>query len=148
VPVNGLAIRGALLVLALLAGVWLAFGIQSVLLQDDADAVLAQARKGPVSPKQVDAAVHDYQQARRLSPDQTPLISEGQLLLAAGRRREAQEVSIRAIQEEPDNLQTWFFGWVAAEALKNPQGVRTAKAHILKLNPWFLYVLTRKSPTP
>lgn len=146
-PVNGLAIRGALLVLALLAGVWLAFGIESVRLTDDADAVLAQARKGPVSSKQVDAALDDYRKARRLSPDETPLISEGELLLAAGRGAEARQVAIRAIQKEPDNLQTWFFGWVAAEALKNPQGVRTAKAHILKLNPWFLYVLTRRSPT-
>ena len=145
--VNGLAIRGALLVLALLAGVWLAFGIQSVRLQDDANAVLAQARKGPVSSKQVDAAVDDYQKARRLSPDETPLISEGQLLLAAGRQAEARQIAIRAIQKEPDNLQTWFFAWVAAEAQHDKLGVRTAKRNILQLNPWFLYVLTRRSPT-
>jgi predicted Zn-dependent protease len=148
VPVNGFAIRGVLLVLALLAGVWLAFGIQSVRLTDDADAVLAQARKGPVSAKQVDAAVDDYHKARRLSPDEMPLISEGQLLLATGRQADARQVAIRAIQKEPDNLQTWFFAWVAAEAQHDKLGVRTAKRRILELNPWFLYVLTRRSPTP
>jgi predicted Zn-dependent protease len=146
VPVNGLATRGALLVLALLAGVWLAFGIQNVRLTDDADAVLAQARKGPVSAKQVDAAVDDYRKARRLSPDETPLINEGQLLLAAGRQQRAREVALYAAADEPDNLQAWLLAYAAFG--NDPHGRASAKAQILKLNPWFLYVLTRRSPTP
>lgn len=146
-PVKGIAIRVGLVVLALLAGGWLVVGLQSVRLQDDADGVLAQARKGHVDQTQVTAALDDYKKARRLSPDETPLIHQGELLLAVGRNAEAQKVTIQAIEKEPDNLQTWFFGWVAAEAMKNEQGVRTAKRKILKLNPWFLYVLTRRSPT-
>lgn len=146
-PVKGIAIRVGLVVLALLAGGWLVVGLQSVRLQDDADGVLAQARKGHVDQTQVTAALDDYKKARRLSPDETPLIHEGELLLAVGRNAEAQKVTIQAIEKEPDNLQTWFFGWVAAEAMKNEQGVRTAKKKILELNPWFLYVLTRRSPT-
>jgi hypothetical protein len=147
VPVNGIAIRGGLALLALLAGLWLALGIQSVRQLDDADGVLAQARKHPVAPEVVDAALDDYHKAGRLSPDETPMIHEGQLLLAAGRNAQARQVAIRAIQREPENLQAWFFAWVAAESQKDYLGVRTAKAHILKLNPWFLYVLTGQSPT-
>jgi hypothetical protein len=145
VPVNGLAIRGALVVLALLAGIWLAFGIRSVRLQDDADGVLAQARQGPVDKTQVTAALDDYDRARRLNPDDTPLIHKGELLLAVGRQPEARKVALHAVADEPDSLQAWIFAYAAFS--KDQLGRKTAKAEILRLNPWFLYALTRRSPT-
>jgi hypothetical protein len=139
--VNRVPIRPALVLLALLVGVWLAFGLRSVRLQDDADAVLAQARIGPVPPAEVNSALNDYAKAGRLSPDQTPLIHQGELLYAAGRPAEAEAVAHRATEVEPDNLQSWFLAWVVAKP-------RTAeKAHaekrVLELNPWFDYALRR-----
>jgi hypothetical protein len=140
-----LAIRGALLVLALLAGVWLAVGIQDVNSQEDGDAVLAKAQKGSVPSAEVDAALDDYDNARRLSPDETPLIHKGQLLLAAGRGAEARGIALQAVHDEPDSLQAWLFSYAAFS--DNHLARKRAKAEILRLNPWFLYVLTRRSPT-
>jgi Flp pilus assembly protein TadD len=139
--VNRSAIRPALVLLALVAGVWLAFGLRSVRLEEDADAVLAQARSGPVSPAEVNSALDDYAKAARLSPDQTPLIHQGELLYAAGRHAEAEAVAHRATDVEPDNLQSWFLAWVVAK----PKTAEKAHAEkrVLELNPWFEYALRR-----
>jgi hypothetical protein len=143
--VNSFAIRGALVVLALLVGGWLAFGVRDVRLESDADAVLAQSRNGPVSPAVVNAALDDYDKAGRLSPDQTPLIHKGQLLQATGRHAEAHDAAVRATKAEPDNLQAWFLLWVVSEPKSLEKKV--ARRRVLELNPWFLYALTRRSPT-
>jgi hypothetical protein len=137
--------RGALVVLALLVGVWLAFGVRGVRLESDADAVLAQAQKGPVAPATVNAALDDYAKAGRLSPDQTPLIHQGDLLESVGRHDEAHAVAVRATDAEPDNLQAWFLRWVVADPKSLEKKV--AKRRVLELNPWFLYALTRRSPS-
>jgi hypothetical protein len=142
--VNSFAIRSALVVLALLAVVWLGFGVRDVRLQSDADAVLAKARTGPLPRAEVATAVADYSEAGRLNPDQAPLISQGNLLLAVGRKAEARAVAHRATAAEPDNLQAWLLTWQAADP-KTPDKAH-AKAQVLRLNPWFLYVLTRRSP--
>jgi hypothetical protein len=142
--VNTVAIRGALVVLALLVGVWLGFGVRGVRLQSDADAVLAQAQRGPVAPAAVNAALDDYAKAGRLSPDQTPLIHQGELLESVDRRAEAHAVAVRATDAEPDNLQAWFLRWVVSDPKSLEKKV--SKRRVLDLNPWFLYALTGRSP--
>jgi hypothetical protein len=130
--------------LALLVGGWLAFGVRDVRLESDADAVLARAQDGPVAPAAVNAALDDYAKAARLSPDQTPLIHQGQLLESVGRLAEAQAAAARATEAEPDNLQAWFLRWVVSDPKSLEKKV--AKRRVLELNPWFLYALTRRSP--
>jgi tetratricopeptide (TPR) repeat protein len=139
--VNDFPIRPALVLLALVVGVWLAFGARAVLLQDDADAVLARARAGDASPNQVNSALQDYAKAGRLSPDQTPLIHQGELLYAAGRPAEAEAVARRAVDSEPDNLQAWFLTWTIAKPKTAEK--RHAEKRVLELNPWFDYALRR-----
>jgi predicted Zn-dependent protease len=143
--VNGLAIRCALVVVALLVGAYLAVGVHNVRLIDDGNAVLAKARTGKVPAKTVDAALSDYEDAQTLSPDPTPLIHQGELLLASGRKIEANKALIRAIQEEPDNIQAWTLAYAASAG--DPAAHELAKHKLLKLNPWFLYVLTGQSPS-
>ena len=138
---NPSAIRPALVLLAVVVGVWLVFGLRSVLLIDDGDEVLAQARAGNVSAEQVDAGMADYARAGRLSPDQTPLIDQGALLYAVGRKAEAEEVGRRATEVEPDNLQAWYLAWVVAPP-KTPAKA-AAERRVLALNPWFGYALRR-----
>jgi hypothetical protein len=140
--VERVPIRPALVLLALLVGVWLAFGLRSVLLQDDADAVLARARSGPVSSADVNSALNDYAKAGRFSPDQTPLIHQGELLYAVRRPVAAEGVAIRATNAEPDNLQAWFLTWSVAQP-GSPQK-DYAKKRVLELNPWFAYALRRE----
>ena len=142
---NGLVVRGALLGLALLAGAWLLVGVRGVRLIDDGDAVIAKAQAGHATPAEIDDALADYARAGRLSPDQTPLVQQGALLLAAGRADQARAKALSATRVEPDNLQAWLLAFAASG--DDPEAKRHAKAEILKLNPWFLYVLTRRSPT-
>ena len=141
---NSFAIRGALAVLALLVVVWLGFGVRGVRLESDADAVLARAQSGPLAPATVNTALDDYAKAARLSPDQTPLIHQGELLESVGRRAEAHGVAVRATDAEPDNLQAWFLRWAVADPKSLEK--KLAKRRVLDLNPWFLYALTGRSP--
>jgi tetratricopeptide (TPR) repeat protein len=140
--VNSFAIRCALVVIALLAGAWLALGVRAVRLEDDAEAVITQARAGPVAPDQVNAALDDLAKAGRLSPDQAPLIDQGELLVSAGRADEARAVAKRATDAEPENLQAWFLTWVVADP-SSPEKEQ-AKQRLLELNPWFAYALRRR----
>jgi hypothetical protein len=139
--VNRTAIRSALVLLALLVGTWLAFGLRSVRLVDDADAVLAQARNEKLPPAEIDSAVDDYAKAGRLSPDQTPLIHQGQLLYVAGRQAAAQSAARLATEAEPDNLQAWYLRWYVMPAKSSEQTY--AEKRVLELNPWFGYALRR-----
>jgi hypothetical protein len=143
--VNDLVVRCALGVLALLVGAYLAFGVRNVHLTDQADAVLAQARTGPpVTETQLAAALRDYDKARTLSPDPTPLIHSGELQLAAGHKEGANKAIIRAIHDEPDNIEAWFTAYIAAAG--NPVARRLTQSKLVALNPWFLYVLTGRDP--
>src|SRR4051812_46581497 len=132
--------------LALVVGVWLGFGVRSVRLQDDADAVLARARTGPVAPGEVNSALNDYAKAGRLSPDQTSLIHQGELLYAVHQRPAAEGIALRAADAEPENLQAWFLEWVVSQP-GSPQHAY-AKKQVLKLNPWFDYALLPGGPNP
>jgi hypothetical protein len=143
--VNSFPIRSALVVLALVAGAWLALGVRAVVLQEDAEAVIEQARAGPIPRARISSALDDLAKAGRLSPDQTPLISQGELLLSVGRLHDAQVAAQRAIAAEPENLQARFLAWQLADA--NSPAKEQAKLRVLALNPWFKYAL-RHSPRP
>lgn len=139
---NSFAIRSALVVTALLVGAWLALGVRADALENDARAVIDRARAGDVPPAEVNAALDDLAKAGRLSPDQGPLIRQGELLTAAGRNDEARAVVTRVTEAEPDNLQGWFLAWVVADP--DTPAKAHAKARLLELNPWFAYSLRRR----
>jgi hypothetical protein len=140
--VNSFAIRSALVGIALLAGAWLALGVRAVALEDDGQAVIKRARAGPVPAAQVNSALVDLAKAGRLSPDQAPLIHQGELLAAVGRDDEARAVAKRATDEEPDNLQAWFLEWSLSGS--DTQAKARAKARLLELNPLSAYELRRR----
>jgi hypothetical protein len=142
VPVNSFAVRFALVVLALVAGAWLVVGVRAIRLEDDANAILDRAQAGPIPQEEVDAALDDLDKARRLSADQGPRISEGQLLLAAGHSGSARAVAGQVTKDEPDNLQGWYLTWLAANP--NTPAKRRAQKRVLELNPWFEYVLLKQ----
>ena len=139
---NSFAIRSALVVTALLVGAWLALGVRALALETDARAVVDRARAGPLRTAEVNAALDDLASAGRLSPDQGPVIRQGELLVAAGRDDEARVLAKRVTEAEPDNLQAWVLAWVVADP--DPQAKAQAKARLLELNPWFAYALRRR----
>jgi tetratricopeptide (TPR) repeat protein len=140
--VNSFAIRSALVVMALLVGAWLALGVRAVALENDSESVLNRARAGPIPAAEANKALDDLAKAGRLSPDQGPLINQGELLAAVGRDDEARAVAKRATDAEPDNLQAWFLAWVVADP--DPVAKAHAKARLLELNPWFAWALRRR----
>jgi hypothetical protein len=139
--VNSFAIRSALVVIALLVGAWLALGVRAVALETDARPVIDRARAGPIPASEANKALDDLAKAGRLSPDQSPLIRQGELLAAIGREDDANAVAKRATEAEPDNLQAWFLTWVLADPGTTEKA--HAKARLLELNPWFAYALRR-----
>ena len=139
---NSFAIRSALVVLALLVGAWLALGVRAVALENDSQTALQRARSGPIPAAEANKALDDLAKAGRLSPDQAPLIHQGELLTSIGRTAQARQIAKRATDAEPDNLQAWFLAWVLAEP-RTPAKAQ-ARARLLELNPWFAYALKRR----
>jgi hypothetical protein len=129
----GIAVRAALVGLAVVAMAWLVFGLRAVRLEDEADAVIDKARAGPVSEAEVRKARDRLREAGEFSPDMTPMIKVGQLLQAQGRDLEAALVARAAAIEEPDSLRAWFLAWEA-----HPDGKRKEEAldELRRLNPY------------
>jgi hypothetical protein len=140
--VNSFVVRSALVVMALVVGAWLALGVRALALESGAEDVLDRARGGPVPQAEVTAAIDDLAKAGRLSPDQAPVIRQGELLAAVGRDDEARALAKRVTDAEPDNLQAWFLAWVVADPDKPAKA--HAKRRVLELNPWFEYALQRR----
>jgi hypothetical protein len=131
-------VRIALLGLALVVLAWLAFGFRAVRLQDEADAVVKKAQHGKVSAAEVRQAHDRLDAAKRLNPDRSPDLEDGQLLYVTGHAREAVDVGNRVIADEPENAGAWYLAYVAE---KN-RTVRLARlAHLKRLNPWIEVVL-------
>jgi Flp pilus assembly protein TadD len=123
---------------ALIAGVWLALGYHSARLEEEGEAALERAGRGPLQPDEVERAQDAFRGARRLSVDQNPLVDEGLLLVAAGRRHEAANLAARATEREPENSRAWFLALASA-----PDRERAAEARrrLRELNPWWRSVL-------
>ena len=126
-------IRAALLALAVLVAAWLVLGMRAVRLEDQADAVIDRARAGSVPQADVERAENDLRTAADLSPDQGPVIMQGQLYQATGRAQEAVSLADLVAREEPDNLQAWVLAWAAEN---DPQAKKRAHAQMLRLNPY------------
>jgi Flp pilus assembly protein TadD len=124
--------------MALLAGVWLALSYHAVGLRDEGDAVLERVGRAPLQPDEVERAQDAFRGARRLSVDQDPLVDEGLLLVAAGRRQEAASVAERATEEEPENARAWFLALASAP---DPRRAEEARRRLSELNPWWRFLL-------
>ena len=136
--VRSTLVRGALVATALLAGVWLALGYHAIGLREEGEAVLERVGRAPLQPEEVERARDAFRGARRLSVDQDPVVDEGLLLIAAGRRREAANVARRATEAEPENSRAWFLAFAAAQ---NPRRSEEARRRLSDLNPWWRFLL-------
>ena len=130
-------VRAAFLGLATLVVAWLAVGYRDVELTDEGTQVLRSGRAGPVTPDDLRRGQRSLHDARLLSPSLAPLVDEGYLLAAAGRRDEAVAVARRATAEEPENVDGWVLTYLTA-----PDHERAAvRRRIGELDPLILYGL-------
>jgi hypothetical protein len=130
--------RIALIALSAVVLAWLAFGFRAVRLEEQADAVVQRAHAGKVSTADVSQARDRLDEAERLNPDRSPDLTEGELLYAIGRDREAVEAGRRVIADEPENAQAWYLAYVAE---RNRSVRLAALARLRRLNPWIEVVL-------
>jgi hypothetical protein len=136
--VRSTLVRGALAATALLAGVWLAFGYHAIGLAEEGEAVLERVGREPLQRDHVQRAQDALQGARRLSVDQDPLIDEGLLLVAAGRRREAATLAERVTEREPENTRGWFLALASAPESRRAE---EARRRLSELNPWWRFLI-------
>jgi hypothetical protein len=126
-------VRGVLVLLAALAVAWSVLSYRAVEVEDDARELATRAAFGNVPAAQVEQALDDLRAAARYTAGNGPLIEEGVLLYAVGRRSEAAEIARRATTDEPDNLEAWFLAYSAAAGERSRAA---AKREVGRLNPW------------
>jgi hypothetical protein len=124
--------RGALIVLALLAGGWLAVGLKVVDLEEEGNAAFERARQGSLSRADLAEARHALQSADGLAVDPTHRLIEGRLLVAAGEREQAGRLALLVLAEEPENVDAWYLAYLSAG---NPEGRALTRRRVDQLNP-------------
>jgi hypothetical protein len=125
--------RGVLVLLAAGVVAWAALSYYAVGAEQDARKLANRVAFGHVPSAQINQAVDDLHRAERYSLSNGPLVAEGVLVYAAGRRREASEIARRATAAEPDNLDARFLEYSAAPDARSRAA---AKREVARLNPW------------
>jgi len=118
-------VRTALVIVAVLAGAWLVLGVRAQDLQSEATAP---------SPD-VGRSLDSLRSARLLSVDKEPLMDEGLVLFASGRREEGLAIAERVVAEEPDNVDAWFALYTLYLASRDPKLTAHAARRVQALNP-------------
>jgi hypothetical protein len=126
------AIRAALLVVALCVGAWLANGFRALDLEADGLAATQRAQQDRLGAAERSEAREAFRDARRFSADQGPLLGEGFLLSATGRREAAYRAARRVTRAEPENAQAWFLARLTAPDRRRAD---EAGSRLEELNP-------------
>ncbi len=129
--VSSVLVRSLLIVAALAAVAWISLGLRALDLEERWAPAVEQAQGGTLSPDELADTREALQQARRLSPDEVPLVNEGLLLQAAGQSDEAAGVARQVVAREPENAQAWFLAYLAGRDREE------AYRRLRELNPWF-----------
>ena len=117
-------IRALIVVLALLAGGWLAVQERAAQAEGDLEAI-AFRPGGALTPGTVAHAEDLLRTDRRLNPDRRPDLYEAVVLGRAGRTREGIALLRRAVAAEPENLEAWA---LLARAARTEEPALAARA--------------------
>jgi hypothetical protein len=131
--IGGVTARLALVVVAIATVGWLAMSYRSV--QHTERAVqLAHLPPQARTPATVDAALREFERARRWNPDPFPLAEQGLLLASEGRVAEGVALLEQGVRREPENSLLW--GLLArVTQTSDPARSREAAARLRELNP-------------
>ena len=125
--------RVLLAVAGLAAGVWLAAGLHSARLADEAQSIASTAPER-LAPSDVDRSVRLFERARRRNPDTRVMLNQAGLLSRAGRAREAVALAREVTSREPENADAWALLAIAASPV-DPGLAARASARARRLNP-------------
>ena len=126
-------IRALIVVLALLAGGWLAVQERAAHAEKEIDKI-AFGPGGTLRSGTVARAEDLLRTDRRLNPDRRPDLYEAVVLGRAGRTREAIAVLRRTVAAEPENLEAWALLARAART-EDPALAARARARQRELAP-------------
>jgi hypothetical protein len=129
---DSVAVRVLLALLAVIMGVWFANGLHSLDLEAKGLAATRLAQRHRLPPAGLESGRDAFQAARRFNADQAPLISEGLLLSASGRRKQAYRMARRVTASEPENSLAWFLARLTAPDRRHADA---ATRVLRKLNP-------------
>jgi hypothetical protein len=122
---SSILVRSALVAIALLAGAWLVLGVRALNLESEA--------RSPSSG--LERSLSSLRSARLLSVDKEPLLNEGLMLFASGRREEGVAIAKRVVAEEPDNLDAWLALYYLYSTSSDPKRAAHATRRVRALNP-------------
>src|SRR5215210_472227 len=128
-----MVVRALIVVLALLAGGWLAVQERAARAESELEAI-AFDPGGALGPGTVARAEALLRTDRRLNPDRRPDLYEAVVLGRAGRTPEAVAVLRRAVAAEPENLEAWALLARAART-EDPALAARARARQRELAP-------------
>jgi hypothetical protein len=135
--------RCTLAVVALAAGAWLVLSFRAVELEQDAGAAFARAQRGEATRDDIRHGDSLLRRARLLNADTSPLLAEGLLLFAGGRRHEGLATAERVVTREPENVGAWLALHVMYSRTGDAKGVGAARREVRALNPLAGDVLDR-----
>jgi hypothetical protein len=130
--VGSLALRCALIVVALLAGAWLAAGLRVSALEDEGNTAFERARNESLGRAEITQARDALHSADALTSDSAPQLIEGRLLAALGHNDEAVALAIQVVAKEPENVDAWYLAHVST---KSPEGLALTRRRVQQLNP-------------
>jgi predicted Zn-dependent protease len=123
---SSLPVRALFVLIALAAIAWMALGLRSTNALQAGERIRdAAAAEGGVADMELERAQRELARARQHAPDADALLVEAELLVRAGRDREAVPLLERLVREEPENIDGWF---LLNAATKNTDPERSAEA--------------------
>ena len=132
---DSVALRAALVLVALLVLAWLAASLRATNLVEDGNAVLAKAQRGSIPPEELREGRDLLHRARRFNADLDPRLREGFLLLLSRRSADALASAQDSVRREPENFDTWYLLYLAAQGAGDREEAARARRMILELNP-------------
>ena len=127
-----IALRTALVLLALAAGGWLAVQERAAHAQEEIDAIAFAPRSSEPGAAELARARPLLRTYRRLNPDHRPDLAEAVLLGRAGRDADAVALLRRSVAAEPESLEAWA---LLASAAKSVDPALAARARLRVLAP-------------
>ena len=126
--------RIAIAAAAIAAGIWIAFGLRSAHLQDEATALAPGPPAPPPPAERAERARTLLRRARTLNPDVRPRLLEAGVLLYTGREREALAALDEVLRREPENLTAEAARYQALRGL-DPAAAAASARRIRELAP-------------
>jgi hypothetical protein len=138
--------RCVLIAVALVAAGWLAVGVRALDLESESRTAAYADGNASLSPVERERARGALRDARLLSVDREPLLNEGLLLFAAGRRKQGIAIGERVVRGEPAYLEAWTALYYMYSVTGDRKRAALVARKVRSVNPLAADTLRESSP--